>query len=128
MELLTSDDSVVKNPLVNAGDAGSIPESGRSPAIRRWQPTAVFLGIPGNPTDRGAWGATVMRSQRVRDDLTIKEQTNSCCTAFCVGIKPFQTGIQFLIHYSNKAKSNRNYHKSCNYCILCVVPMRSAPH
>ena len=69
-----------------------------------------------------------MRSQRVRDDLTIKEQTNSCCTAFCVGIKPFQTGIQFLIHYSNKAKSNRNYHKSCNYCILCVVPMRSAPH
>ena len=38
--------SVVKNPPTNAGDAGdlgSIPESGRSHWRRKWQPTPVFL-------------------------------------------------------------------------------------
>ena len=38
MELLISNDSVVKNPLVNAGDAGSIPDSGSSPAIGNGNP------------------------------------------------------------------------------------------
>ena len=40
MELL------VKNPPAKAGDtrdAGSIPGSGRSPGVREWQPTPVFL-------------------------------------------------------------------------------------
>ena len=35
--------SVVKNPPANAGDSGSIPESGRSPWRRKWEPTSVFL-------------------------------------------------------------------------------------
>ena len=36
--------SVVKNPPANAGDAGSIPGSGRSLGGRKkWQPTPVFL-------------------------------------------------------------------------------------
>ena len=35
--------SVVKNPSANAGDAGSIPGSGRSPRRRKWQPTPVSL-------------------------------------------------------------------------------------
>ena len=34
--------SGVKNPRVNAGAAGSIPGSGRSPR-RKWKPTPVFL-------------------------------------------------------------------------------------
>ena len=34
---------VVKNPPAKAGDAGSIPGSGRSPGGRTWQPTPVFL-------------------------------------------------------------------------------------
>ena len=41
--------AVVKNPPANAGDsrgAGSIPGSGRSPCLK-------------NPTDRGAWHATI---------------------------------------------------------------------
>ena len=31
----------------DTGDAGSIPGSGRSPGVREWQPTPVFL--PGEP-------------------------------------------------------------------------------
>ena len=34
--------SVVKNPPANAGDTGSISESGSSPG-KEWQPTPVFL-------------------------------------------------------------------------------------
>ena len=45
--------SVVKNPLANVGDAGSIPESRRFPWRRKWQSTSVFL--PGEFMDRGAW-------------------------------------------------------------------------
>ena len=35
--------SVIKNPPANAGDAGSIPGSGRCLCRRKWQPTPVFL-------------------------------------------------------------------------------------
>ena len=34
---------MVKNPLTNAGDAGSISGSGRFPWMRKWQPIPVFL-------------------------------------------------------------------------------------
>ena len=37
---------MVKNPPANAGDVrdvGSIPGLGRSPRVRAWQPTPVFL-------------------------------------------------------------------------------------
>ena len=53
--------AVVKNPPAsaeNAGDVGLIPESGRFPWRRKWQPTPVFLPEK-NPMDRGAWQATV---------------------------------------------------------------------
>ena len=32
-----------KESAYNAGDLGLIPESGRSPGERKWQPTSVFL-------------------------------------------------------------------------------------
>ena len=35
--------TLVKNPPANAGDAGSILRSERSPWKRKWQPTPVFL-------------------------------------------------------------------------------------
>ena len=35
--------SEVKVSAWNVGDLGSIPESGRSPGERKWQPTSVFL-------------------------------------------------------------------------------------
>ena len=35
--------SVVKNLPASAGDLGLIPESGKIPSRRKWQPTPVFL-------------------------------------------------------------------------------------
>jgi len=53
---------VVKNPPANSGDIkrhGFNPWVGKMPWRRKWQPTPVFL--PGDPTERGAWRATVHR-------------------------------------------------------------------
>ena len=51
--------SVVKNPPANAGDAGSIPGSGRSPGVGNGNP--LQYSCLGNPMDRGAWWAIVHR-------------------------------------------------------------------
>ena len=45
-------DSVVKNPPATAGDAGSIPGSGRSPGEGNGNP--LRYSCLGDPTDRGA--------------------------------------------------------------------------
>ena len=47
----------VKNPPANTGDAGSIPELGRSPG--RGDGNLLQYSCLGNPRDRGAWLATV---------------------------------------------------------------------
>ena len=49
--------SAVKNLLASAGDAGSIPESGRSPGGGNSNP--LQYSCLGNPIDREAWQATV---------------------------------------------------------------------
>ena len=52
---------VVKNPPANTGDIrhmGSIPGSGRSPGGGNDNP--LQYSCLGNPTDRGAWQATVL--------------------------------------------------------------------
>ena len=49
--------SVVKNPPANAGDAGSIPEFGRSPGGRNGNP--LQYSCLGKLMDRAAWQATV---------------------------------------------------------------------
>jgi len=56
--------SVVKNPPVSVGDAGSIPGSGRSPGEGNGNP--LQYSYPGNPMDRGAWPATVHRVAKSR--------------------------------------------------------------
>ena len=43
------------NPPADAGDAGSIPESGRSPGGGNGNP--LQYSCLQNPTDRGAWQA-----------------------------------------------------------------------
>ena len=48
---------MVKNPLASAGDAGSIPESGRSPGEENGNSLQYYC--LDNPMDRGAWWATV---------------------------------------------------------------------
>ena len=50
----------------NAGDPGSIPESGRSPGEGNGNPPQY--SCLENPMDRGAWQATVHEAQRVRQD------------------------------------------------------------
>ena len=47
---------MVKNLPANAGDAGSIPESERSPGEGSGNP--FQYSCLGNPMDRGAWKAT----------------------------------------------------------------------
>ena len=50
----------MKNPPANAedaGDAGMIPDSGRSPRVGNGNP--LQYSYLGNPMDRGAWQATV---------------------------------------------------------------------
>ena len=48
---------MVKNPPANAGEAGSIPGSGRSPGEGNGNP--LQYSCLENPMDRGAWQATV---------------------------------------------------------------------
>ena len=48
---------MVKNPLANAGDVGSVPGLGRSPGGGNGNP--LQYSCLGNPMDRGAWWATV---------------------------------------------------------------------
>ena len=49
--------SVVKNPPANAGDAGSVPGSGRSPGEGNANP--LQYSCLENPMDRGAWWTSV---------------------------------------------------------------------
>ena len=49
--------SVVKNPPANAGDTGSILESGRSPGEGNGNP--LQYSCLENSMDRGTWWATV---------------------------------------------------------------------
>ena len=46
-----------QSPPANAGDAGSIPEQGRSPGEGNGNP--LQCSCLGNPMDRGVWRATV---------------------------------------------------------------------
>ena len=51
--------SVIKNPPPNAEDRGTIPGSRRSPGEGKGNP--LQYSCLGNPMDRGAWWATVLR-------------------------------------------------------------------
>ena len=60
-----------KESSANAGDMGSIPESGRSPGEGIVKSSILNLG---NPIDREAWWAIVHGITRVRYDLATKQQ------------------------------------------------------
>ena len=64
-------DSGIKNSPVNSGDLGLIPESGRSPGEGNGNP--LQYSCLKNSMDRGAWQATVIGSQKVRQDLATKQ-------------------------------------------------------
>ena len=58
-------DRVVKNPRANAGDAGWIPGSGRSPGEGNGNP--LQYSCLGNPMNRGAWRAVAHGITKVLD-------------------------------------------------------------
>ena len=60
--------SGVKNPPANAGDTGSIPGSGRSPGEGNGYP--LQYSCLENPTDRGAWRATVQEATKCQTRLS----------------------------------------------------------
>ena len=59
---------MVKNPAANAGDTGSIPGSGRSPGGGSGNP--LQYSCLENPTDGGAWQATVHRVAKSQTRLS----------------------------------------------------------
>ena len=61
--------SVGKESACNAGDAGSIPGSGRSPGEGNGNP--FQYSCLENPMNRGAWQVTIHGVTRVRHDLAI---------------------------------------------------------
>ena len=63
---------MVKNPPDNTEDLGSIPGSGRSPGGGNGNPPQY--SCLENPMDRGAWQATVHRSQKTGHDLVPEQQ------------------------------------------------------
>ena len=64
-----------KASACNAGDPGSIPGSGKSPGEGNGNP--LHYSCLENPKDKGAWGATVHGSQRVRHDWVTNTQTSN---------------------------------------------------
>ena len=60
---------VVKNLPANAGDTGSIPGLGRSPGRGHGNPPQY--SCLENPTDRGAWQATVHRVKKSQTRLKL---------------------------------------------------------
>ena len=56
---------MAKNPLTNAGDAGSIPGLGRSPGKGNGNP--LQYSCLENSMDRGAWSVTVHEVARESD-------------------------------------------------------------
>ena len=63
---------MVKNPPANAGDAGWVLGSGRSPGEGNGNP--LQYSCLGNSMYRGAWWATV---HRVAKELDVTEQLNN---------------------------------------------------
>ena len=63
--------TVVKNMPANAGDAGSIPGSGRSPGVGNGN--LLQCSCLENPMDRGAWRAAV--HEVTKSDMTEHTRT-----------------------------------------------------
>ena len=60
---------MVRNPSVNAGDAGLIPGLGRFPGEGKSNPLWKIHCLE-NPMDRGAWALQSMESKKSQTQLT----------------------------------------------------------
>ena len=83
---------VIKNPPANAGDAGSIPGSGRSPRQGKDNPLQYFC--LGNPTDRGAWPAKVHGVAKRQTQLSNWTTTIAKCKSTFSFVGNCQTAFQ----------------------------------
>ena len=63
---------MIKNLLANAGDAGLMPRSGRSPG--EGNGNSLWYSCIENPMDRGSWQAAVYGAAGVRHNLATKQQ------------------------------------------------------
>ena len=65
--------SMVKNLPLNAGDAGSIPGSGRSPGEGKWHPTPAFLPVKPHgqrsPTGSSPWDHKRIATKQQRRNI-----------------------------------------------------------
>ena len=77
--------SVVKNPPANAGDAGSIPGSGRCPEGGNGNP--LQHSCLENPMDRGTWWAIVHGGHKESDTTKQRERILRIVKLFCMIIK-----------------------------------------
>ena len=68
---------VVKNPPANAGDADSIPGSGRSPRGRNGTP--LQYSCQENSMDRGTWWATVLGAAELDATEHVHPKFYYCC-------------------------------------------------
>ena len=70
MAQLVKNTPAMVETICNAGDPGSIPESGRSPGEGNGDP--LQYSCLENPMDQGAWQPTVHGVTSVRNDLVTK--------------------------------------------------------
>ena len=85
--------STVKNPPANAeatGDVGLIPGLGRSPGERNVNPLQYFCLE--NPTDRGAWRATVCEVQSETPEATWHARTHKVLSGWS-NTRGYSTGL-----------------------------------
>ena len=86
--------SVVKSPAANAGEAGSIPVSGRSPGAGNSNP--LQYSSLGNPMDRGAWQARVHGVTEELDTLECTHTHHMYTTETGIHYKPNFLLFRFL--------------------------------
>ena len=82
---------MVKNLLANAGGAGSIPGSGRSPGVGNGNP--LLYSFLGNSMDRGAWRAVVHGVAKSQTPVS----EHAC---YCPGCYLFMVSFNFKLQLS----------------------------
>ena len=83
-----------RNPPAGAGDSGSIPGSGRSSGEGNGSPLQYCCLE--NPTDRGAWWATVCGSARELDTTEWRNHHHSSFLLFSLTVSCRDTLINYM--------------------------------
>ena len=89
---------MLKNLLVNAGDTGSIPESGRSPEVENGN--SLQYSCWENSMDRRAWCTTVPGVSKESDTIEqLSMHVNSYFTIILGSIKGFH--LDYIVHLAS---------------------------